>query len=49
MVEADESSKNERGKSYLKVEKIKLKAFIGSAKGRLVNTSKNGRSEYFGE
>lgn len=49
MVEADRSSKNKRGNSYLKVEKIKLKVFIGGANGRLVNTNKNVRSENFGE
>ncbi|XP_060867667.1 uncharacterized protein LOC132942960 [Metopolophium dirhodum] len=46
---AELSPKNERGHSYLKLVEIKFKGFIGDAKGRLVDTTKNPDNSIFAE
>jgi len=46
---AELSPKNERGHSYLKLVEVKFKGFIGDAKGRLVDTTKNPDNSIFGK
>ncbi|XP_008179986.1 uncharacterized protein LOC100159753 [Acyrthosiphon pisum] len=46
---AELSPKNERGHSYLKLVEVKFKGFIGDARGRLVDTTKNPENSIFAE
>lgn len=48
-IKGQRSEKNQQGKSYLNIKKIKVKMTVGDAKGRLEDTSKNQRNEAFSE
>jgi len=48
-VRAERSEQNKQGLSYLKINKTKMKIFIGDGKGRMMDTSKNQRNEVFSE
>lgn len=46
---AELSPKNEHGHSYLKLVEVKFKVFIGDARGRLVDNTKNQENSIFGK